>query len=133
MRLRSGDKHQLRKSADRKAQISPVSEINTFLICAFRSAELVFIPRAQTSRTISFSISNSFWCLIISNSFWYYFDSFFSMGRTVQPNTRWLVRFFDHFRANFERGRTKSEIFTKEAIFLAAENVNSMRISAPQW
>ena len=31
------------------------------------------------------------------------------MRRTVQPNTRWLVRFFDHFRANFERGRINEE------------------------
>ena len=38
VRLRSGDKHQLRKSADRRAQISPVSGTNAFLICAFRSA-----------------------------------------------------------------------------------------------
>ena len=38
MRLRSGDKHHLRKSADRKAQISLVSGTHTFLICAFRSA-----------------------------------------------------------------------------------------------
>ena len=51
MRLHSGDKHHLRKSADRKAQISTVSGTNAFLICAFRSADflrpVVFIPRAQ--------------------------------------------------------------------------------------
>ena len=39
MRLPSGDKHHLRKSADRKAQISPVIGTNAFLICAFRSAD----------------------------------------------------------------------------------------------
>ena len=38
MRLRLGDKHHLRKSSDRNAQISPVSGTNPFLICAFRSA-----------------------------------------------------------------------------------------------
>ena len=41
MRLRSEDKHHLRKSADRKAQISPVSETNAFLICAFQSADFL--------------------------------------------------------------------------------------------
>ena len=41
MRLPSGDKHHLRKSADRKAQISPLSGTNAFLICAFRSADFL--------------------------------------------------------------------------------------------
>ena len=41
VRLRSGDKHHLRKSADHKAQISPVSETNAFLICALRSADFL--------------------------------------------------------------------------------------------
>ena len=41
VRLRSEDKHHLRKSADRKAQISPVSGTNAFLICAFRSADFL--------------------------------------------------------------------------------------------
>ena len=45
-----GDKHHLRKSADRKAQIRKAFVPLTGLICAFRSAdflEVVFIPRAQ--------------------------------------------------------------------------------------
>ena len=41
VRLRSGDKHHLRKFADRKAQISSVSGTNAFLICAFRSANFL--------------------------------------------------------------------------------------------
>ena len=41
VRLRSVDKHHLRKSADRKAQISPVSGTNVFLICAFRSTDFL--------------------------------------------------------------------------------------------
>ena len=51
MRLRSEDKHHLRKSADQKAQISPVCERNErlpdlcFSICRF--SEVVFILRAQ--------------------------------------------------------------------------------------
>ena len=63
MRLRSGDKHHPRKSADRKAQISPVSETNAFLICALRSADFLaggVYPPSAASRTIYFSISNSF-------------------------------------------------------------------------
>ena len=63
MRLRSGDKRHLRKSADRKAQISPVSGKNVFLIRAFRSADFLrwCSSPSATSRAISFSISNSFW------------------------------------------------------------------------
>ena len=41
MRLRSGDKHQLRNSADRKAQIRKAFVPLTGLICAFRSAEFL--------------------------------------------------------------------------------------------
>ena len=43
MRSLPGDtcKPHLRKSADRKAQISPVSGTNAFLICAFRSADFL--------------------------------------------------------------------------------------------
>ena len=42
VRLRSRDKHHLRKSADRKGQISPVSGTNAFLICAFRSTDFLW-------------------------------------------------------------------------------------------
>ena len=41
VRLRSEDEHHLRKSSDRKAQISPVSGTNAFLICALRSADFL--------------------------------------------------------------------------------------------
>ena len=50
MRLRLGNKHHLRKPADRKAQISSVSGTNAFLICAFRSADFLrwcLFPKAQ--------------------------------------------------------------------------------------
>ena len=36
-----GDKHHLRKSSDRKAQISPLSGTNAFLIYAFRSEDFL--------------------------------------------------------------------------------------------
>ena len=57
VRLRSGNKHHLRKSADRKAQIRkaflPLTELQTFPGGVY--------PPSATSRTISFSFSNSFW------------------------------------------------------------------------
>ena len=50
LRLCLGNKHHLRKSADRKAQIRKAFVPLTELICAFRSADfsqVVFIPQAQ--------------------------------------------------------------------------------------
>ena len=41
VRLRSGDRHHLRKSADRKAQIRKAFVVVTGLICAFRSADFL--------------------------------------------------------------------------------------------
>ena len=63
MRLRLGNKHHLRKPANRKAQIRKAFVPLTGLICAFDLQVFsggVYSPSA-TSRTISFSISNSFW------------------------------------------------------------------------
>ena len=50
LRLRSGDKHHLRKFAVWKGQISPVNGTNAFLVCAFRSPDFLrwcLSPRAQ--------------------------------------------------------------------------------------
>ena len=61
--MAQGDKPYLRKSTDRKAQIRKVFIQFSELICALRSVDFLrkgLSPRA-TSRTISFSISNSFW------------------------------------------------------------------------
>ena len=41
MTLRSEDKRHQSAAADRKAQISPVSETNAFLICAILSADFL--------------------------------------------------------------------------------------------
>ena len=41
VRLRSGDKHHLRKSADRKTQTSLVSGTTAFMICALRPADFL--------------------------------------------------------------------------------------------
>ena len=56
VRLRSGDRHHLRKSADRKAQIRKAFVAVTALICAFRSADFLrwCLSPSATSRTISF-------------------------------------------------------------------------------
>ena len=57
MRLRSGDKHHLRKSSDRKAQISPASGTNAFLICAFRSEDFLrwcLSPERNLTRNLFF-------------------------------------------------------------------------------
>ena len=57
------DKPYLRKSTDRKAQIRKAFVQFSGLICALRSVDFLrygLSPWA-TSRTISFSISNSFW------------------------------------------------------------------------
>ena len=69
MRLRSEDKHHLRKSADRKAQIRKAFVPLTGLICAFRSADFLrwCLFLSATSRTISFSIYSSFLVLINFN------------------------------------------------------------------
>ena len=62
VRLHSGDKHHLRKSADCKAQIRKPSVSVTGLSCALWSAHFLrwCLSPSATSHTISFSISNSF-------------------------------------------------------------------------
>ena len=59
---------------------------NAFLICAFRSADFLrwCLSPSTTSRTISFSISNSFW---------YSFDSFFRFFRRQEKRCRLIVGF----------------------------------------
>ena len=54
------DKPYMRKSTDRKAQISKAFVQLSGLICALRSCK-VYHSELPASRTISFSISNSFW------------------------------------------------------------------------
>ena len=65
-----GDKHYLKTSADHKAQISKAlfSSVACFVLCDRQIFSFNVYHPGATSRAISFSISNSFW---------YYFDSFF--------------------------------------------------------
>ena len=62
-RLRSGDKHHLRKSADRKHKSVRWAERTPswFVLFDLQIFSGGVYPPSATSRTISFSISNSFW------------------------------------------------------------------------
>ena len=104
MRLRSGDKHHLRKSADRKAQIRKALVPLTGLICAFRSADFLR------------------WCLFpernLTHNLFFYFQQFlvliwfiFSMRRrTVQPEIRSFVSVLQSPRpvTPFDRSKMKN-------------------------
>ena len=57
MRLRLGNKHHLRKSADRKAQIRKAFVPLTELICAFRSADFLrwcLFPKRNLTHNLFF-------------------------------------------------------------------------------
>ena len=121
MRLRLGNEHHLRKSANRKAQISSVSGTNAFLICAFRSADfsqVVFIPQSQPHAQSLFLIPIVFGINLI-----HFFDistrkngaagnSIVCFAASIPCQSRHLT---------VRRMRTVS----KSATFLATESVNS--------
>ena len=121
MRLRSGEKHHLRKSADRKAQISPVGGTNPFLICAFRSADF------------------RRWCLspernLTHNLFFYFHSIVFGInlihffrwkeGRCCRKFDR-LFRCFDPLSRHLTEAKRRMRTVPKSATFLATESVNS--------
>ena len=119
MRLRSGDKHHLRKSADRKAQISPVSGTSVFLICAFRSADFLrwcLSPERNLTHNLFFLFPIVFGINLI-----HFFDekkdgaagySIVCFGASIPCHAIWQKR---------RRTRTVS----KSATYLATESVNS--------
>ena len=74
-------------------------------------------PPSATSRTISFSISNSFW---------YSFDSFFRWeeGRCSRKFDR-LFRCFDPLSHHLTEAKRRTRTVSKSAMFLATESVNS--------
>ena len=123
VRLCSRDRHHLRKSSDRKAQISSVNGTNAFLICAFDLQ--IFsggvYPPSATSRTISFSISSSFW---------YWFDSFFRWeeGRCSRKFDRSFRCFEPLSRQLTVRILRRMRTVWKSGTFLATESVNSAPI-----
>ena len=70
-RLRSGDKHHLRKSADQKAQISLARGTHAFLICAFRSAGFLrwcLSPECNLTHNLFFLFPIVFGINFLSNS-----------------------------------------------------------------
>ena len=109
MRLRSEYKHHLRKSEDRKAQISQVSGTNAFLVCAFRSAD--FLRSCLSSeRSLTHNLFFLF-PIVFSINLIHFFDenkdsaavnSFICFGASMPCHA-----------INFDRGKTKSANFTK--------------------
>ena len=106
-----GDKHHLRKSSDRKAQLSPVSGTNAFLLCAFRSEGfLKWCLSTECNRThnLFFLFPKVFGINLIH----------FSMRKTtVHPTVQPLVSVLRSPVKPFDRGKTiaKSANFTKNA------------------
>ena len=102
-RLRSEDKHHLRKSADRKAQISPLSGTNAFLICAFRSAD--FLRWCLSSER---NLTHNLFFLFPIVNLIHFFDEKKdgATGNSIVALPRSPVTPFD-------RGKTKSGNFTK--------------------
>ena len=122
-----GDKPYLRKSTDRKAQISPLNWTNAFLICALRSVDFsakVYHPEPPHAQSlflfpIVFGINLVHFfdgknnCKIGLGGIWSFVLGFRSLVARLVP---------------FERGGTK-----RAKKILATESVNSLRFSAPQW
>ena len=103
VRLRSGDKHHLRKSAYQKAQISPVSGMNRGLpdLCCWicRFSQVVFFPRAQPHAQSLFLFPIVFGINLIH----------FSMRkRTVQPEIRSFVSVLRSPVTPFDRRKMKN-------------------------
>ena len=118
-----GNKHHLRKSADRKAQISSVSGTNAFLILCFsicRFSQVVFIPQAQPHAQSLFLFPIVFGINLI-----HFFDI---LTRKNGAAGNFIVCFAAsipcqsrHLTVRLGRMRTVS----KSATFLATESVNS--------
>ena len=86
MRLRLGNKHHLRKSADRKAQISSVTGTYAFLICAFRSADFLrwcLFPKRNLTHNPFFLFPIVFGINLI-----HFFDFFEDKEERLQPEIR---------------------------------------------
>ena len=122
MRLRLGNKHHLRKPADRTAQISSVSGTNAFLICAFRSADFLrwcLFPKRNLTHNLFFYFQQ--FLVLISFIF-----SIFSARKKNGAAGNSIVCFAASIpcqtrHLTVQRMRTVS----KSATFLAMESVNS--------
>ena len=102
------DNHHLRKSADRRAQISPVSVTNAYLISAFRSADFLrwcLSPERNLTHNLFFYVQ-SFLVLI-----WFIFSM---RRRTVQPEIRSFISSLRSRVTPFDRSKTKKwELFLR--------------------
>ena len=106
-----GDKHHLRKFSDRNAQISPVSGMNAFLVCALRFADFLgwcLSPERNLTHNLFFLFP------IVLVLIWFIFSM---RRRTVQPKIRSLVSVLRSPFTPFDRGKliAKSASFTKNA------------------
>ena len=117
MRLRLGNKHHLRKPADRKAQISSVSGTNAFLICAFRSADFLR------------------WCLFpkrnLTHYLFFYFQFIFSIFSARKKNGaagNSIVCFAASIPCQSRHLTVRRMRTVSTSAFLATESVNSAPI-----
>ena len=132
MRLRSEDKHHLRKSADWKAQISPVSGTNAFrrswLILCFFDLQIFWgdvYPPSATSRTISLFL----FPIVFSINLIHFFDekNDFEAGNSIVCFGASIPCHAAIWQRQNEECKFYEEIGTvsKSATFLATESVNS--------
>ena len=120
LRLRSGDKHHLRKSEDRRVQISPVSGKNAFLILCFsicRISLVVFIPRAQNHAQSLFLFPIVFGIHLI--------HCFDVKKDGAAGNSIALFRCFDPWSRHLTEAKRRTRTVSKSATFLTTESVNS--------
>ena len=120
MRLRSGEKHHLRKSADRKAQIRKAffSAHRTYLcfsICRF--SQVVFIHRAQPHAQSLFLFPIVFGINLIN-----FFDE---EKDGVSRKFDRLFRCSDPLSRHLTEPKPRMRIVSKSTTFLATESVNS--------
>ena len=122
MRLRLGNKHHLRKSADRKAQISSVSGTYAFLICAFRSADFLrwcLFPKRNLTHNLFFYFQIVFGINLIHFSIFSTIKKNGAAGNSIVCFAASIACQSRH--VTVRRMRTVS----KSATFLATESVNS--------
>ena len=121
MKLRSGDKHHLRKFADRKAQVSPVSGTNAFLNFVLFDLQIFpagVYPPSATSRTSSFSIS-----IVFGINFIHFFDE--KKPGSCRRKFDRLFRCFDPLSCHFTEATKNANCFEECNVFTCNGSVNS--------
>ena len=87
-----------------------------FVLFDLHICQVVFIPRAQPHALSLFSISNSFW---------YWFDSFFRWEEGRRRKFDRLFRCFDPLSRHLTEAKRRMGTVSKSVTFLATESVNS--------